>query len=249
MKNLILGIPIQSFRKSEVLDKIIRYIERPTDFFHLVSLNPENLVVADENRQFKKVLGTAQAKIIDGAGIVLAGQILGVDVGERVTGVEMMDDLLNVANSQSLKVMLIGGRPKIADKVVECQKEKFPKIKFFAFQGIKNIKELKPEEEEKVFSIVADFKPHFLFVAFGSPNQELWLYKNRKKLKNIVCMGVGGGFDYLAGVIPRAPKILRRLGLEWIFRLVVQPWRWKRQSRLIKFVWLVIKERLRGGQI
>jgi len=83
-----------------------------------------------------------------------------------------------------------------------------------------------------------------IFVAFGSPAQELWLYKHRGKFKGIVCMGVGQGFDVLSGQVKRAPLLLRKIGLEWLYRLITQPWRWRRQLRLVKFLWLVFKEKL-----
>lgn len=235
----ILGIRIENYSKEKILEKIVNYLKNPKDFFQIVSLNPENLIIAQENRKFKEVIETAQIKIIDGIGIVIANFLLNGELLSRTSGVDLMLDLLKIAHKKRLRVMFLGGGLKVADKVVECQKEKFSKAIFFSFQGIKNIKNPKKEEEEKIFSIVSAFKPHFLFVAFGSPDQELWLDCHQEKLKGIVCMGVGGAFDYLAGAVPRAPKIIRFLGLEWLFRLIIQPWRWRRQIRLIKFGWLI----------
>jgi len=143
-----------------------------------------------------------------------------------------------------LRVLLIGGRPNLAESLVNCYRVEFSQAKFKGVYGIKDIKNPQKKEEQEIFSIVADFKPHIVLVAFGSPDQELWLYRHRDQFKNCLCMGVGGAFDYLSGSIIRAPGFLRKIGLEWLFRLLKQPWRWRRQLRLIKFLWLVVKQKL-----
>jgi N-acetylglucosaminyldiphosphoundecaprenol N-acetyl-beta-D-mannosaminyltransferase len=97
---------------------------------------------------------------------------------------------------------------------------------------------------ENGLSYVNDGKVDILFVAFGAPKQEVWIDKNLEKIPVKVAVGVGGAFDYISGKIPRAPGFMRNIGLEWLFRLVVQPWRIKRQLALFEFVWLVVKEKL-----
>lgn len=243
MKSTILGISIFPHTKKTILEKIIKYIGDSTDSCHIVSLNPENLVESQRNHLFKKALQTAQIKIIDGMGVVLAGRILNVEVGERQTGVDLMKRLIEEAGKRRLRVLLIGGKPGLALKLSQCYQKKFSEAKFFGLTGIKDIKNIQKEEERQVFSIVTDFKPHIIFVAFGSPVQEIWIEKNRPKFKGCVCMGVGGAFDYLSGEIKRAPVFIQKIGLEWLFRLINQPWRIKRQLKLISFLSLVIQER------
>ncbi len=241
--DLLLGIRLNNQSKKDILEKIKKYIEEPAGFFHIVSLNPENLIIAQENLEFKKVLETAQIKLIDGVGIVLAGRLLKIEAGERVAGVELMEELIKLAGKRRLRVLLIGGRGKLADDLANCYQKKFPEAKFLGLEGIKNIKNPSETEEKKIFSIVSDFKPHLVFVAFGSPEQELWLARHHRQFVGVVGMGVGGAFDFLAGKVPRAPAFIRRLGMEWLFRLLVQPWRLRRQVRLVKFLWLILKER------
>ena len=238
--NKILGIDITAQSKSDILEKILLYIEKPTGFLHIVSLNPENMVVATENYLFKRVIETAQMKIVDGIGVVLAGRWLGVEVGERVTGVRLMEDLLKMASDRRLRVLMIGGKENLALQLAQCYNDQFPKAKFKGLQGIENIQNPRTDEEGKIFSIVADYKPHLVFVAFGSPYQELWIERHKKEFNKCVVMGVGGAFDYLSGNIDRSPVFIQKIGLEWLFRLLNQPWRWKRQIRLVKFTWLVI---------
>jgi len=243
----ILGVSIEKLSKSDILEKIKKFLTNPSNFYHIVSLNTENLVVAQENNEFKIALNSAQIKIIDGVGVVAAAKILKVEAGERVTGVELMNDIIKLAQIRRLRVLLLGGRPNLAVSLSNCYQRQYPEAKFLGNFGIADVKNPKENEEERIFSIVADFKPHIILAAFGSPDQELWFWRNRSRLKGIICMGVGGAFDYLGGVVPRAPVFIRKIGLEWLFRLFVQPWRWRRQMRLIKFLYLVIKSFLIGN--
>ena len=244
-KNKILDIMINSESKTSILEKILLYINKPTGFFHIVSLNPENLVVSTENESFKRVVETAQIKIVDGIGVVLAGRWLGVEVGERVTGVGLMEDLLKMASDKRLRVLMIGGKKNLALRLAQCYIDQFPEAKFFGLKGIEDIKNPRKAEEDKIFSIVATYKPQLVFVAFGSPDQELWIERHKKKFTNCVVMGVGGAFDYLSGNVVRSSVFIQKIGGEWLYRLVIQPWRWKRQLRLLKFVWLIIKQKLK----
>jgi len=243
-KNL-LGIKIDPVRKSSILEQIIKYISQPAGFFHIVSLNPENLVLTTENQEFKKVVETAQIKLIDGVGVALAGRLLNIRTGDRLTGVDMVNELLKVADRMSLRVLLIGGKPNLAESLSNCQQLKYPQAKISGLEGFKNIKKPTKKEEEALFDIVAVRKPQIVMAAFGSPEQELWFWHNRASLNGIVCIGVGGAFDYLSGTISRAPKIIQKIGLEWLCRLVRQPWRWRRQLRLLKFIWTVMKEKVK----
>ncbi|MCS6956718.1 MAG: WecB/TagA/CpsF family glycosyltransferase [Patescibacteria group bacterium] len=248
-KNKIFDIEVVPLSKKIILEKILKFIEKPKGFFHIVSLNPENLVIAQENYYFKKVLCQAPLKIVDGFGIVIASKILGFEAGERIAGVDLMKELIDLASKIRLRVMLIGGRPELAKSITVCYQKKYPEARFLGIEGIKDIKNKNKieilKEEKEIFKIVADFKPQVVFVAFGSPYQELWIERHKNKFDGCVVMGVGGGFDFLSGKVIRAPKIIRKIGFEWLFRLLRQPWRWKRQLRLIKFLWLVVKESIK----
>lgn len=240
-QNAILGITVIPESKSSVLEKILLYINKPVDIFHIVSLNPENLVVTTENDVFKKVVETAQIKIIDGVGIVIAGRWLGIEVGERVPGVELMQELIKMASDRRLRVLMIGGKENLALRLAECYQEEYSEAKFVGLKGISNIKNPSKGEEGNIFSIVTTYKPHLIFIAFGSPAQELWIERHKKRFNNCVVMGVGGALDYLSGRITRPGRFIQKIGLEWLYRLLTQPWRWKRQLRLLKFIWLIIK--------
>ncbi len=243
LRKKILGVPIDNLSEIDILEKILKYMANPKGFFHITSLNPENLVIAQENAEFKKVLLTSQIRIADGIGIVVAAQILDVELKGRVSGVDLMEKLIRLASDRRLRVLLIGGRPNLALRLAECYQKKYTEAKFLGTIGFSDIKKPSKDEAAEIFSIVRHFKPHLIFASFGSPEQELWLARHDKELSGIVVMGVGGAFDYFGKIVPRAPRFLRTIGLEWLFRLVVQPWRWKRQLRLITFVWLIILQK------
>jgi len=241
-KRQFLGINIDNLSKNDILEKIIKYIEQPNDIFHIVSLNPEILVIANKNKQFKKVIDTAQIRIIDGAGVAVAARLLNIEVGDRVTGVDLMKELIEMASRMRLRVLLIGGREQLAAKLAKCYQEKYLQASFLGITGIKDIVTPTKDEEDKIIPIVTGYKPHIVLVAFGSPHQELWIDRHSNIFKGAVCMGVGQGFDVASGNTKRAPLLLRKIGMEWFYRLIIQPWRWRRQLRLIEFIRLVIKE-------
>lgn len=242
-KNALLGIPVPQDNKKDILDKIKKFMASPTGFFHIVSLNPEIMVIASDNPIFKKVVETAQMRIIDGSGIVVAARMLNLKAGIRFTGVDLMEALMDMASSMRLRVMLIGGKQKVAEELVDCYSERFPEAKFIGVSGITDIKKPKKSEENEIFSIVGGFRPQIVLVSFGSPDQELWIERHKAKFKGMVVAGVGGAFNYLAGEVARAPGFIRLFGFEWLFRLLTQPWRWRRQVRLMRFMKLVANEK------
>jgi len=242
--NKLFNFELKKLDEKDILEKIEKFMMAPDGFFHIISLNPENIVLTSEVAEFNKVVTKAQIKLIDGVGVVLSGRLLGVPLGERVSGVDLMQDLVEMADRVRLRVVLIGAQQDLAERLAECYSQSYKNAKFLGISGFNDVSNPKMEEEERLKSIVADFMPQIVFAAFGSPAQELWLDRHSSLFKNCVCMGVGGGFDFSIGAVPRAPKMLRTIGLEWLFRLVIQPWRWRRQLRLFKFIFLVFKEKI-----
>ncbi len=226
-----------------ILEKIKKYISSPQGFFHIVSLNPENIVLAREDKNFREIVTEAQITIPDGVGVVWAAHLLGLPLKQRIAGVDLMDKLVRYASENSLPVILIGAKDNLAEELAECYRKIYGQIKITGLQGIKYIANPHSIEEERIFSIVTDMRPCLLFAAFGSPAQEKWFWKNQSSLTGCVCMGVGGAFDLRVGTIHRAPQWIQHIGLEWLFRLLKQPWRWRRQLRLVKFIWLVLLQR------
>lgn len=238
----LLGIPVSNVSRKDILEHIKKNSESSDTMFHIVSLNPENAVIASQNKEFKRVFTTAQIVIPDGVGVVAAVQMIKGIKMDQITGVDLMEDLIKLADRMSSTVLLIGGQAKLANTLAECYSRTYARANFIGLEGVKDIQNPQENEEKQIFDIVADRRPRFVFAAFGSPAQELWFWQNRKRFRGCICMGVGGAFDYQIGLVPRAPRFVRRLGFEWLYRLIRQPWRLKRQRRLLTFLRLVFGE-------
>ena len=232
MKNKIflLGVGINNINIQDTLEFIIKGLGKNEKKYYVVTPNPEILVIANANHNYKKVLNNAKLALPDGVGVMLASKFLSKPLGQRVTGVDLVENLCREVSKQPITVGFLGAGPHVAELASECLREKYP--------------DLKINFTEQEWNFEKDYpKTDILFVAFGSPKQEIWIAENLNKLPVKVAIGVGGAFDFISGKTKRAPVIFRKLGLEWLFRLFMQPWRIKRQLRLIKFIFLVFKEK------
>ncbi len=232
-KQYLLGVGITNAPTSAILEQVIHLLHEGKKQFFIVTPNPEILVYAQSNLDYKDKLNSADISLADGVGLLIASRLLGGTITQRTTGVDFIEKLCKVSREKPLSMGFLGGRGGVAEKAAECLKLKYPWIdvvftgESWPTQGVKNSKKI-----------------DILFVAYGFPKQENWISDNLEKLPVKAAMGVGGAFDYISGAVPRAPKAMRALGLEWLFRLTVQPWRWKRQLALPQFLLLVLQERL-----
>ncbi|MFZ2026801.1 MAG: WecB/TagA/CpsF family glycosyltransferase [Microgenomates group bacterium] len=239
--------PLDPLTYHDVLEKIKKYLSDPPVFRHIVSINPENIILAQDNAEYRDVCHKSDLALTDGIGVMLAAKILGKNIPERIPGSFLLPRLLDLAGAMSSRVLLIGSQANLAANIAECYSRSYPKATYIGMEGYKN--KLKPTKEEvqAIEDIVRNTRPHFVFVSFGSPFQELWIYSHRALLKDSICMGVGGAFNYLSGVSRRPPQLIAQLGLEWLYRLASEPWRIHRQlSRLPRFVLLVLKQWFSG---
>ena len=234
----LLGVKLTNATEKEVLEYITKSIENSSKKYYIVTPNPEILVYANNNISFKEILNNAKLALIDGVGIILAGKVLGKNIKHRVTGTDLMESLCKEIAKKPITVGFLGGGPKVAEKSAECLQKKYPGLKV-VFADQEPDKLLKSLKEPKLLMDI-------LFVAFGFPKQEQWIAENLDKIPVKVAMGVGGAFDYISGNVPRSPVFIRKLGLEWLFRLIIQPWRLKRQLALFKFIYLVLREKLKS---
>lgn len=228
-KNSFLGVDITN----ETADKILEYLlERlkSEEKFYIVTPNPEILVYARSHKNFKNILNHAEISLPDGTGLFLASIFMGKPFNQRIPGVDFIDFICKNTVRNPISMGFLGGRGKVAEKTAECLRKKYPylDIRFVGEEWDYNSKE----------------KIDLLFVAFGHPKQEEWIFTNLDKIPVKAAMGVGGAFDYISGHVTRAPYLIRAIGFEWLYRLVKEPWRWKRQLALITFVKLIFKERV-----
>jgi len=236
----ILGVKIDQIDLNGALPAIGRLIEGEGQHL-VVTVNPEFIVEAQKNEAFKKVLNSAQLSTCDGAGLVWAAKLLKQEKLTRVTGVDLTEKLL----ATNFKLYLLGGAEGVAWSV----KEKYPQALIVGAESGGKLKkdqwvlENNPAAIERIKQSGAEI----LLVAFGQVKQEMWIYENLKLMPNIkIAIGIGGTFDYLSGKLKRPPLWLRKLGLEWLYRLVKEPRRAKRiWNATAVFSWLVIKDKLK----
>lgn len=221
MKTEVLGVKIDDISMAEALELVERWVWNPGKHY-IVTPNPEFLVAAQKDPVFKKILNDADLSIPDGVGLKLSGKIKNI-----FSGTDFMEELIRIAAEKGFVVGFLGGKEGVAEKCAERLKKKYPKLKasFASF-----------DTESLIPSL------DLLFVALGHIKQEKWIAANLDKIPVHASMGVGGAFDYLSGRVPRAPKWLRGLGLEWLFRLVIQPWRIKRQLALGQYILYLLAE-------
>ena len=238
----ILGVKVDCIWRATVLKKVAVWVKDGTKGASkvIVTPNPEMLVAAQKDKQFKDVLNKADIAIPDGVGLVWALKRKGCGKVERVAGADVMMDLIKRASSSGWRVFMLGGGSGVVDEAIKILKNKYPRLKVAGVTGPINIERATIEQNQVVRRKINRFKPHLLLVAFGHQKQENWIVENLPFLKVEVAMGVGGSFDYLVKPSLRAPKLVQDLGFEWLWRLVRQPWRVKRQLQLVKFVWLVL---------
>ncbi len=229
-KNLLLGVGLTNASEVEILEYIYIGLQKSDEKYYIVTPNPELLVIANKDKDYKTILNNAKLALADSIGVMWGAGFVGRPLKQRITGVDFTESLCNYVSKRPITVSFLGGGPKIAELTAECLVKKYPRLK---------VSWISKEYDTSL----KDKKTDILFVAFGSPKQEIWISKNLNNINARVIMGVGGAFDFIAGNVKRSPKILRNLGLEWLFRLFVQPWRVRRQISLIKFIFLVFKEK------
>jgi N-acetylglucosaminyldiphosphoundecaprenol N-acetyl-beta-D-mannosaminyltransferase len=229
-KIFLLGVGFSDASMKEVLEFIVTGLQNQSEKYYIVTPNPELLVIASKDDNYRKVLNSAKLALPDGIGVIVAGKIMGKPLKERIHGVDLVKSLCKEVSKQPITVGFLGAGPNIAELTAECLRKNYPGLKV----GL-----VSEEWSEELKNKKADI----LFVAFGSPKQEIWISENLERLPAKVVIGVGGTFDFISGKVRRAPLILRKTGLEWLFRLIIQPWRLKRQLRLVKFLYLVLREK------
>lgn len=244
-KDYILNIGITNDTSENILKYILQRLKYEKKFY-IVTPNPEILVYASRHDDYAAILNDAEISLPDGTGLFLASIFMGKPFKQRIPGVNFVEKLCKNTVRNPISIGFLGGRGKVAEIAAECLLQKYPHLNIvFAAEewdeagfnfGRKDGEAKKEKKTGKEIDI--------LFVAFGHPKQEEWIHKNLEILPVKSAMGVGGAFDYISGAKKRAPFMIRAIGFEWLYRLITEPWRWRRQLALITFVKLMLKERL-----
>jgi N-acetylglucosaminyldiphosphoundecaprenol N-acetyl-beta-D-mannosaminyltransferase len=256
MRN-ILGVKISSITSKEVLDDIKIFLLSENQH-HIITLNPEMIVEAQSNDSFKSIINEADLCVADGTGILLADRLLnGTTLPERIRGVDLMLAICTPDVINNKRIYLLGAGQGIAKRTAEVLKKKYPHLNIVGAEEGIDIRSPKSkvqspkkytEQNAELVERIVRAKPDILFVAFGAPKQEIWIHENIKKIPSIrLAIGIGGSFDFISGRIYRAPRIMQKLGMEWLWRLVQEPKRCKRiYNATIKFGWMVLEKKIKS---
>lgn len=226
----ILGVKVDKVTIDEAVSKIFNMLDE--EGAHTVfTPNSEIILMAYKDSRFCDVLNSADLLTADGIGVVYASKILGDAISQRAAGYDIACEVVEKIAKTGHKLFLFGGKPQIAEMAKERLEKKYP---FIQIVGTRN-GYFRDEDEEDIINEINQSGADIVFVCLGAPKQEMWIYKNKDKLKTKVLMGVGGSLDVFAGVVERAPDVWCKLGLEWFYRLVKEPWRFRRMLALPKF--------------
>ncbi|MGQ0550177.1 MAG: WecB/TagA/CpsF family glycosyltransferase [Armatimonadota bacterium] len=236
----LLGTTVHAVSLSEALEWVDRSIASGS-VGYVVTLNGAMLVQTARDHALREVVNQAGLVTADGIGVILAARILGVDVIERVAGIDLTLAVCARAASAGYRIYLLGGAPGVAEATAEVLRQRFPGLQIVgAHHGF-----FRPEDDSAVIAAIRHTRPDVLMVAFGAPRQELWMCRWRRDLGVPVSIGVGGSFDVVAGRVPRAPRWMQRLGLEWLYRALREPRRWGVIRTIPPLFFLALRERLR----
>ena len=237
----ILNTEIDNFSMSETMGLIVKTIEAKKQIHHVV-VNAGKIVSMQTDMKLRESVNKCDLINADGQAVVWASKILKKPIKERVAGIDLMENLVELSYKNNYKIFFLGAKEEIVKTVTQKYADKYSED---IIAGYRN-GYFSKDEEPKIAQQISDSNADILFVAISSPTKEIFLYENKNLLKNVhFIMGVGGSFDVVAGKIKRAPMWMQKLGLEWSYRVIQEPKRmWKRY--LVgnsKFIYLVFKEK------
>ena len=237
---IILNTIIDVLNINETIELVEKYVETKTPL-HLMGVNADKINEVNQNEKMKKIVNSCGIINADGASVVLASKYLKKPLPERVAGIDLMMDLIKLSANKKYSIYLLGAKQEVVEKTEDVLKTKFPNL---IISGIHN-GYFKKEEWKDISKELKDKKPDFVFVGITSPIKEYLIEYLQNNGNNCVFMGVGGSFDVISGNIPRAPKWMQKMNLEWLFRTMQEP------KRLFKryfvgnrvFIKAIIKEK------
>jgi N-acetylglucosaminyldiphosphoundecaprenol N-acetyl-beta-D-mannosaminyltransferase len=237
---------IDNCSSEQVCESIIAHALKRGKPTHVITPNAQHIVLLERDRELQEVYDHADLVIPDGISLLIAARLYGRSLQQRVAGVDLFKELCRLAVEHDLRVFLLGGRPGSAELSAEVLKSEYPGLKCSTYCPPFGF-----EKSAVALKLTADAitaaQPDILFAAFGAPKQEYWIYRHGLKLSVPVCIGVGGSFEIVGGVVPRAPMWAQNIGCEWLYRLCREPRRMWRRYLIgnAEFGAIVLRQRVR----
>jgi N-acetylglucosaminyldiphosphoundecaprenol N-acetyl-beta-D-mannosaminyltransferase len=248
----VLGVRVDRVSQAQTLDLIMEIIAQRRASEHtlpcqqLITVNPEFVMAAQRNADFRQAINAAVLVIADGIGVVWATRYLKAPTPERITGVDSLIALAKRCAASGYRLYLLGAAPGVAEEAATRLQNLAPGLQIVGTYAGSPA----PAEEEAIIERVRAAQADVLCVAYGAPAQDIWIARNLTRLPVALAVGVGGAYDFISGRQRRAPRAMQRLGLEWLYRLYREPWRWRRMLALPRFaIQVVLKGRTRHGNV
>ncbi|WP_325176636.1 WecB/TagA/CpsF family glycosyltransferase [Paenibacillus alkalitolerans] len=228
----VMGIRFPKLTLDRTVQFIGEVIERKSpELFHVITMNPEITMACQKDRELRSIVDEAGIITADGIGIVMVSRIRGGNLPERVTGYDTLLRLLESGNRKKWSFYFLGADAATNEKVCGVIRTRYPHASILG----RHHGYFSQSEEAGIVAEIGSLKPDVLVVALGAPYAERWIHKHKSTLNAKVAIGVGGSLDVLAGKVRETPEIWKRLNVEWLFRLLQQPSRWRRQLILPRF--------------
>ena len=234
----MLGVGFDDLTRENAIELCKKLIDEHRAAY-MATPNPEIVMAAWENGELMDALTNADLVIPDGIGVVKAAKILGTPLKERLPGIEIGEAILKYLAESGKSAFLLGAKPGVAELAAEQIKKKYPGI------NICGTNDGYFKEDAPVVAKINAARPDFLMVCLGAPKQEIWMSKNAPMLDVGLMAGLGGSLDVFAGTVERAPKVWQELNLEWLYRCIKEPWRFKRTAKLPLFLVKAWAKRIR----
>lgn len=234
----VLGVPVDGITYEQWIDQIVVWIAEASAARHICTVNPEFIMIARRDPIFRQILTRADLCVPDGVGLLWASRHLGSPIPERVTGSDGVPLIARHAAEKGWRIFFLGAAEGVAARAAEILRSQYTALQVAGCHAGSPAE----AEEDEIVAMVNRSAADILFVAYGAPQQDKWIARNLPRLQVKVAMGIGGSLDFIAGVVPRAPLWMRRNGIEWLYRLLRQPWRLRRMTRLPRFVFAVWRE-------
>lgn len=244
------GIDIDNVSFADSLDAVDSFIKKG-EAAYIVTPNVDCIVKLQKDEDFQAIYRNASLVLADGMPLLWAAKFLGIPLKEKVSGSDLLPRLCAVAVDKGYRVFFLGGREGAARKTAEVLKARHPGLQVAGYYAPPFGFEKDEAENEKVVRMIKEAKPDILFVGLGAPKQEKWIFRYKDEYRVPVSVGIGGSFELIAGVVKRAPVWMQRAGLEWFWRLMMEPRRlWRRYIiEDLVFFWLVWEQKLRRRRI
>ena len=235
----MLNTPVHQVTMAETMTLCHQFMDEPR-LHQICTTNPEFIMRAQDDDAFRQLLWDADLCVPDGVGLLLAGKWGKRPFAERVPGSEIVYHLAEQCAENGWRLFLLGAQEGIASQAGRIFQQKYPSLIIAgSYAGSPSL-----DENKTIVTLINESRADVLYVAYGNPKQDMWIGRNKGALETVhIAIGIGASLDFVTGNLARAPRWMQKLGLEWLHRLILEPWRWRRMLALPRFVFAVVRDK------